>query len=354
MILPSKDFWKSKRVLVTGHTGFKGTWLSLYLTEMGAEVHGLALDPVGELSLYSELGLSTRLASDSRIDIRDFEGVERATSRLKPEVTLHLAAQAIVSEGYRSPLDTLAINVMGTANLLEVTRRLGKSRAFVSVATDKVYANDGAGQPFSERDPLGGNDPYSASKAAADIVSQMFATAYLGEIGVAVGIARAGNVIGGGDWSRDRLFPDLARAWSSNQPLRLRFSQATRPWQHVLEPIRGYLLFAEKLVANPKISGPINFGPVAGDSLSVEDVVDIASRSWPENSSWVGKTEKDFGEVKDLSIDSSRAKEVLGIEPVWQSHTAIERTTEWYRGYYSGASAEKLCLDDIQAYEGKE
>lgn len=353
MILPSKDFWKSKRVLVTGHTGFKGTWLSLYLAEMGAEVHGLALDPVGELSLYSELGLSTRLASDSRIDIRNLEGVERATSRIQPEVTLHLAAQATVSEGYRTPLDTLSTNVMGTANVLEATRRLGRSTAFISVATDKVYANHGAGRTFAEHDPLGGNDPYSASKAAADIVSQMYERAYLGEIGVAVGIARAGNVIGGGDWALDRLFPDLARAWSSNQPLRLRFPEATRPWQHVLEPLRGYLLFAEKLVANPEMSGPINFGPVAEDSLSVKDVVDIASQSWPENSSWVGETEKDFSEVKDLSIDSSRARKGFGIEPVWQSTTAIERTTRWYREYYLGASAEELCLEDIQAYEGK-
>lgn len=353
MIYPSRNFWKSKKVLVTGHTGFKGAWLSLYLSEMGAEIHGVALDPVGELSLFSELGLSSRLASDSRIDIKDFARVHEVIKQFRPDVVIHLAAQAIVSEGYRSPIYTLSTNVMGTANLLEATRQLGQSTTFISVTTDKVYANDGTGKSFAEDDPLGGNDPYSASKAAADIVSQMFATGYLSEMGVAVGITRSGNVIGGGDWSQDRLLPDLARAWSSSQPVRLRFAQATRPWQHVLEPLRGYLVLAENLVGNPENSGPLNFGPDPEDALSVEQVVDVASRSWPGNPGWLGDSEKGFYEAENLSIDNSLAKEVLGIEPVWPSATAIERTTRWYREYYSGATPEELCLADIQAYEGQ-
>ena len=351
MVLPQKNFWKSKKVLVTGHTGFKGAWLSLYLSEMGSQVHGLALDPLGPHSLYSELALSNRLASDSRVDIRDYQRVSDLLEEIQPEVVLHLAAQAIVSEGYQFPLDTLGTNVMGTANLLEATRQLGLPSIFISVATDKVYENNGAGRPFLECDPLGGHDPYSASKAAADIVSHMFARAFLGHLGTPVGIARAGNVIGGGDWSQDRLFPDLARAWSSKQQLKIRFPKATRPWQHVLEPLRGYLLLAEKLAVEPEMFGPTNFGPDTEDSLSVEEVVEIATNFWQGSPGWAQENEKPFYEAKDLSINNSRAKESLGIYPVWSSATAIERTTRWYREYFSGAAPEDLCLDDIRAYE---
>lgn len=353
MVLPSKQFWKSKTVVVTGHTGFKGAWLSLYLSEMGAHVHGLALDPVGKRNLYEELNLPVRLAGDFRTDIRDYQEVCKVVEELQPEVILHLAAQAIVSEGFKSPLSTIETNVMGTANLLESSRNAKRLSVFISVVTDKVYANNGARKPFVENDPLGGHDPYSASKAGADIVSQMFAQEYLKELKIPVGIARAGNVIGGGDWSEDRLFPDLAKAWSSKEPVSLRVPQATRPWQHVLEPLRGYLLLAEKLTKDPEIYRPINFGPDLEDSLSVEKVVDIASTFWPGNPGWEKELGERFHEAKDLAIDNSRAKELLGLEPIWRSATAIERTTRWYREYYSGVSAERLCLDDIHAYERK-
>lgn len=347
---PSREFWASRKVLVTGHTGFKGAWLSLYLSEFGTQVHGLALDPITPKNLYSKLNLPNRLASDSRVDLRDYRALHELLERIQPDVILHLAAQAIVSEGYRFPVDTLATNVMGTANLLEATRQLGLATVLISVATDKVYRNNGESKPFAEDDPLGGLDPYSASKAAADIVSQMFAMSYLKELGIPVGIARAGNVIGGGDYSKDRLFPDLARAWSSSQPLKLRYPKATRPWQHVLEPLRGYLLLAEKLTTRPEMSGPFNFGPEAQDSLPVEMVVYLASNFWPGNPGWLIEPEERFYETKNLSINNLRAKELLGVSPIWDSRTAIERTTSWYQKHDSGVSAEQLCLDDLGAF----
>lgn len=328
MRYPSKAFWNAKRALVTGHTGFKGAWLAFYLSEIGANVRGLALQPEGKKNLFAELKLSERIERDSRIDIRDFERVRAEIVDFQPEVIFHLAAQPLLSEGYRSPLDTISTNVLGTSNLLEATREAGIECVFISVATDKVYANRTFDYPFSENDPLGGYDPYSASKASADLISQMYFSAYFSELGNGVGVARAGNVIGGGDWSEHRLFPDLASAWSSNRQLRLRFPGATRPWQHVLEPLRGYLLLAEKLHGDPLKSGPMNFGPNTEDSLSVEEVVRIASDFWPTNPGWVVDTEVRFHESKDLAIDCQRAKDVLDFDAVWNSATAIERTVD--------------------------
>ena len=348
---PSNDFWCSKRVLVTGHTGFKGAWLSFLLSELGANVQGLALDPIGSPNLYSDLKLRERLSGDFRIDIRDFASVRGSIEEFQPEVIFHLAAQALVREGYRSPLDTISVNVMGTANLLEATLQEKASNVFISVATDKVYAQNNIGGPFQEHDPLGGHDPYSASKAAADLISQMYSSAYFGETRMGLGIGRARNVIGGGDWAADRLFPDLVRAWSSNQAVSLRFPQATRPWQHVLEPLRGYMVFAEKLFAQPELSNPINFGPSLNDSLAVEDLVRIASDSWPGNPGWIRDPDEHFHESEDLAIDNSRGTKLLDIEPIWESTTAIERTAHWYREYLCGAPAEQLCLNDIRAFE---
>ena len=351
MPFPSKAFWNSKRVLVTGHTGFKGAWLALYLSEIGANVRGMALQPKGTRNLFAELKLSETIERDSRVDIRDFERVRAEIIDFQPEVVFHLAAQALVSQGYRSPLDTISTNVLGTSNVLEATRQAGMKCVFISVATDKVYANTKSDGPFSESDPLGGYDPYSASKASADLISQMYFSAYSSDAGNGVGVARAGNVIGGGDWSERRLFPDLARAWSSNQRLGVRFPSATRPWQHVLEPLRGYLLLAEKLHENPLQSGPMNFGPNAEDSLSVEEVVRIASNYWPMNPGWGTDTEVRFHESKDLAIDCGRAKDVLDFDAVWNSATAIERTVGWYREFYSGTSALELCYRDIEQYQ---
>ena len=350
MTSPSSRFWKQKKVLVTGHTGFKGSWLSLYLLEMGAEVHGLALEPTKPRNLYSELELSDRLSGDFRIDVREFAAVREAIAQSQPDVIFHLAAQALVGEGLRHPLNTIATNVMGTANLLEACRQMNRRCVIISVTTDKVYLNERLGQVFMEHDSLGGNDPYSASKAAADIISQMFASTYFNNREISVGVARAGNVIGGGDWNQDRIFPDIARAWSSGEIVNIRYPQATRPWQHVLEPLRGYMVFAERLEAQPEICGPINFGPDSRDCLTVEELVSISSGFWQGNPGWNIVRGSNSHEVETLAIDNSLASQVLGVKPVWSSARAIERTTEWYRQYFLGARAETLCLGDIQAY----
>jgi len=350
MTLPSKSFWEHKTVLVTGHTGFKGSWLSLCLSEMGAVVHGLALEPHGPKNLFSDLRLSDRLDRDFRVDIRDFTAVREAISQSQPDVIFHLAAQALVGEGLRSPLDTISTNVMGTANLLEACRQTSQRCVFISVTTDKVYSNENLGQVFGEQDSLGGKDPYSASKAAADIISQMFDSAYFNNREISVGVARAGNVIGGGDWNQDRIFPDIARAWSSGEIVKIRSPKATRPWQHVLEPLRGYMILAERLQAQQKISGPINFGPDPQDCLTVQELVSISSAFWQGNPGWDIEFEGRSHEVESLAISNSLASHLLGIEPVWTSEKAIERTTEWYFQFLMGANAETLCLADIQAY----
>jgi len=350
-MLPSVAFWKNKKVLVTGHTGFKGSWLSLLLTEMGANVSGVSLAPVGSTNLYFELNMEDKLASDHRIDLRDFEGLSREIDEVSPDIVFHLAAQSLVRRGYLSPIDTIGTNVLGTAHLLESVRQAGLKPTIVSVTSDKVYANNQGKKVFSEFDPLGGYDPYSVSKAAADLVSQMYSAAYLMELKVPVGIARAGNVIGGGDWSENRLFPDLVRAWSSDVPASLRFPQATRPWQHVLEPIHGYLTLAERLYANPGMAGNFNFGPDPKDCLTVQHAVEIASRFWPANPGWTIETEDHFHESADLAIDSSKARDLLGVSPVWNSEQAIERTIHWYRDFCAGAPAEALCREDIDAFE---
>lgn len=350
MNTPSNRYWEQKKVLVTGHTGFKGSWLSLYLSEMGADVHGLALEPTEPRNLFSDLRLSDRLARDLRVDVREFAAVREAIAQTEPDVIFHLAAQSLVGEGFRSPLNTIATNVLGTANLLEACRQIDRRCVIISVTTDKVYSNENLGQVFREHDSLGGKDPYSASKAAADIVSQMYAATYFNNREISVGVARAGNVIGGGDWNQDRIFPDIARAWSSGEIVNIRSPRATRPWQHVLEPLRGYVVLAERLEAQPEISGPINFGPDSRDSLTVEELVSMSSGFWQGNPGWNVLSGSNHREVETLAIDNSTARRVLGIKPVWSSAIAIERTTEWYRHYFSGESAETLCLGDIQAY----
>lgn len=353
MGFPSSRFWKQKTVLITGHTGFKGSWLSLYLSEMGAVVHGLALNPSGPKNLFSDLNLPERIVRDFRVDIRDEAAVHEAIAQSQPDVIFHLAAQALVGEGLRSPLNTIRTNVMGTANLLDACRKIGRRCVVISVTTDKVYSNENLGQVFREQDPLGGKDPYSASKAAADIISQAFEEAYFSNRDISVGVARAGNVIGGGDWSVDRIFPDIARAWSSGEIAKIRSPRATRPWQHVLEPLRGYLLLAEKLDTNHQTCGPVNFGPDPRDCLTVEELVSISSVYWQGNPGWETLSRGSPHEVESLAIDNSLASKLLGIEPVWSSEEAIERTTKWYYRHSLGAEAEALCLGDIRAYGNK-
>jgi CDP-glucose 4,6-dehydratase len=347
---PDPSFWAGKRVLLTGHTGFKGSWLALWLRRLGANVVGIGLPPITTPSLFGLAAIDALV--DSRIgDIRDADEMARQVRSSAPDVIFHLAARALVRTSYGEPLPTFATNVQGTANVLEAVRASGTARVVVAITTDKVYRNVEQIYPYRETDPLGGHDPYSASKAAAEIVIASYRDSYLAGQGVAVASARAGNVIGGGDWSEDRLIPDAVRAWSMGQPLSIRRPQAFRPWQHVLEPLAGYLKLAERLWAEPALAGAYNFGPPTHEAASVREVVLLARQCYGSGEvSWSESNEGPH-EAGWLALDVAKALHVLAIAPRWPLRTAVQRTMSWYRRQHEGASASELCAQEIADYE---
>lgn len=346
--LPSPNFWSGKRVLLTGHTGFKGGWLSLMLARLGAKVTGLGLPPATSPDLYSLAGISKQC--DSRIgDIRNLDMLSKLLQKTKPEVVMHLAAQPLVRAGYQLPIETFSTNVMGTVNLLEAVRQADGVRVVVIVTTDKVYENREWQWPYRESDRLGGHDPYSASKAASEIAVTSYFRAYLQARDVAVATARAGNVIGGGDWSADRLIPDAIRAWQANQVLRIRRPDSVRPWQHVIDPLNGYLVLAERAWANPSLSGSWNFAPDGAVTATVKEVVDMACGVWA-NASIQITVDDGPHEMGRLSLDASKARNLLGVSCKWDLQTSVERTVQWYRRHHDGERAEDLCASDLQAW----
>ncbi len=347
---PDAAFWRDKRVLVTGHTGFKGAWLGFWLRRLGAQVTGIALEPVGTPTLHALLG-SDASAGHHACDIRDAAATAAITARARPEIVFHLAAQALVRQGYREPLQTYATNVQGTANVLEAVRHAGSVRAVVVVTTDKVYRNLEQPFPYRETDALGGHDPYSASKAAAEIVVASYRDSFLAALGIAVASARAGNVIGGGDWSDDRLIPDAVRAWSTGQALSIRRPRAVRPWQHVLEPLAGYLRLAECLWADPKHASAFNFGPETHEAATVQHVIDLARSAFGRGEvAWGDGTEGPH-EAGWLALEVARARHALGVQPRWPLVTGVQRTMGWYRELAAGARADALCSADVDAFE---
>ncbi len=347
---PSPAFWRGKRVLLTGHTGFKGAWLALWLRDMGAEVTGLALPAATVPSLFALIGAAALVAQHHEVDIRGREAVRRVVAQARPQIVIHLAAQALVRVSYRQPLETFDTNVMGTAHVLDALCEQPDLRAVVAVTTDKVYFNREWHRPYREDDALGGHDPYSASKAACDIVIASYRQSFLSAQGVALASARAGNVIGGGDWAEDRLIPDAARAWQAGRVLEVRRPEAVRPWQHVLEPLAGYLVLAERLWENPALADAYNFGPPAADVASVREVIALARQAYGRGDATFATELAGPHEAELLQLDISKARAALGFSPCWGLQESVRRTMDWYRAQAAGADALTLCRSDVAAY----
>lgn len=321
--------YRRRRVLVTGHTGFKGSWLCLWLRALGADVTGLALDPTSKPNHWDLLRLPMK---DHRVDVHDEAAVRKVLAEESPEIVFHLAAQSLVRRSYCEPVSTWATNVMGTVNVLEAARHTSGLRAVVVVTTDKCYENREWAWGYRERDRLGGHDPYSASKAACELVASSYRTAFLQEpSSPLVATARGGNVIGGGDWSEDRLIPDLVRAVVARNPLVVRSPQATRPWQHVLDCLSGYLLLGQRLLnGDAKFADAWNFGPGGEGNLSVEEMLQAFRRTWPDIQ-WQAASGPHPHEANLLQLDIAKAKAHLGWRPVWNLADAIHHTADWYR-----------------------
>ncbi|MEX0663493.1 MAG: CDP-glucose 4,6-dehydratase [Acidimicrobiia bacterium] len=346
----SQGFWGGRRVLVTGHTGFKGAWLTAWLQLLGAEVHGLALE-AGDPSLARLLDLPND-GDQALGDIRDLDTVRVAFARSTPDVVFHLAAQSLVLSAYSDPVGTYRTNVVGTAHVLEAARGPDAPRAVVVVTSDKVYDPSASTPPFDEQSPLGGADPYSSSKAAAEMVAVAYRRAYLAGNGVAVATARAGNVIGGGDWAENRIVPDLLRAREQHAPLELRYPEAVRPWQHVLDPLHGYLLLAERLVDDPAgAPEALNFGPAAASGCAVSELVERLRAAFGGEPEWRAGPTPELHETADLRLSSQLATKTLGWTPRLEVDDAISWTAEWHLAHERGDDVHGICGAQIATFE---
>lgn len=350
------NVWHGRRVFVTGHSGFKGGWLSLWLARRGALVRGYSLDPLTDPNLFAIASIGT-VVEDVRGDIRDYSRLEACISEFAPEVVFHLAAQPIVVRSYAEPLTTYSTNVMGTVHVMEAIRKSPSVRAVVCITTDKVYHNQDWVWPYRETDSLGGHDPYSSSKACAEIVSAAYRSSYfpVGEFEkhqVLIATARAGNVIGGGDWAAYRLIPDLVRAFTVGKPVLIRRPAATRPWQHVLEPITGYTMLAEKLLAGQtKFSSSFNFGPPYDDAWPVERIANKVVELWGEGASWARDAAPAPHEDRFLQLDASRARYELGWRPRLRTEKALEWSIAWYRAWKEDKDMKAFTWNQIEDYE---
>jgi CDP-glucose 4,6-dehydratase len=348
--------WTGRRVFLTGHTGFKGSWLSLWLSQLGARVRGYSLDPCTEPNLFTLASVGS-IVEDVRGDIRDSANLENSMRDFAPEVVFHLAAQPIVRRSYADPAGTYATNVLGTVHVLEAVRRTPSVRAVVCVTTDKVYQNQEWVWPYRETDRLGGYDPYASSKACAEIVSAAYRSSFFSsgrfhEHQVSLATARAGNVIGGGDWSEDRLIPDLVRGFCSRVPVLIRRSNAIRPWQHVLEPLRGYLMLAEGLLAqDTRCASAYNFGPRDEDTWPVERIANKLVQTWGDGAAWTHDPDAGPHEAHYLRLDASKAHIELGWESRFATETALEWTIDWYRAWHKGEDVLEFTAEQIEEYK---
>jgi CDP-glucose 4,6-dehydratase len=350
-LMPDPSFWAGKRVFLTGHTGFKGSWLALWLQAMGAEVKGFALAPATTPALFEVARVAEGMVSEIG-DIRDLAAVRASMAAFDPQIVIHMAAQPLVRESYRDPVGTYATNVMGTVHVLEAARELSGVRAIVSVTTDKCYENREWVWGYREDEPMGGRDPYSNSKGCAELVSAAYRQSFFsGPDAPALATARAGNVIGGGDWAEDRLIPDILRAFDAGEPVRIRNPVSTRPWQHVLEPLGGYLTLAEALWTGGQESAEgWNFGPRDEDAQPVGAIVERMAALWGDGANWTVDAGPHPHEARYLKLDISKARVRLNWQPHWALDDALGRIVAWHKAHAAGDDMRALCLGDIADY----
>lgn len=350
------QFWRGKRVFLTGHTGFKGSWLSLWLQQCGAELTGFALAPSTTPNLFDIASVGQGMTSIIG-DIRDAEAVKKAIAQAKPEIVIHMAAQALVRYSYANPVETYAVNVMGLVNLFEAIRSTQGIRAVINVTSDKCYENKEWDWGYRENEALGGFDPYSNSKACAELVTAGYRSAYFHpdqyqQHGTAIATGRAGNVIGGGDWAQDRLVPDMLRAISKNESVMIRNPHAIRPWQHVLEPLSGYLTLAEKLYTEGIAFGEgWNFGPQENDAKPVEWIIERLCKTWGDGAAWQLDGTPQPHEAHYLKLDCAKARSQLQWQPRWQLSHTIDKIVDWHKAYQDGADMRSISLSHIAEYE---
>lgn len=346
------SFWKGRRVFITGQTGFKGGWLSLWLKQLGAEVTGYALEPPTDPAIFHVATVAPALAQSIHGDIRDAVTFTNTMQEAEPEIVIHLAAQSLVRDSFSDPVGTYSTNVMGTVNMLEAVRNTPSVKAVLNITSDKCYENNERPWAYRENDPMGGHDPYSNSKGCAELVSAAYRRSFLQEAGVALATARAGNVIGGGDWAKDRIVPDAMRAFMENETLLVRNPMAIRPWQHVLEPLSGYLILCQQLINNPgDFSEGWNFGPDDEDAQPVSTLADIMARSWGDKAQWQLDSGAHPHEAQYLKLDCSKAKSILKWKPVWRLERALDETVQWYKAWHNQADMHKVTLRQIEVYQ---
>ena len=343
-------FWQGKKVLITGHTGFKGSWLSLVLQQAGADLIGFALPPPTNPNLFTLANISQGMTSLFG-DIRDFDQVLAVFKQHQPEIVIHMAAQPLVRYSYKEPVETYATNVMGTIHVLEAARQTSSVKTIVNVTTDKCYDNKEWHWGYRENDRLGGYDPYSNSKACAEMVTSAYRTSYFNSTAIGLASARAGNVIGGGDWAEDRLIPDIIRACMAKSPVSIRNPNAFRPWQHVMEPLSGYLVLAEKLYENPSVYADAwNFGPDENDVQPVSWIADHIVKLWGEQAHWNLDQGSHLHEATYLKLDCAKSKSLLGWQPRWNLEKGLQETVNWYQAFSAGSDMRDKTIEQIRHF----
>ena len=345
-----EKFWSGKRVLITGHTGFKGSWLTLWLQKMDAEVRGISLDAAKPKNMFDVCNIAKNV--DHQIaDIRDFDLTLKLIQDFQPEIIFHMAAQPLVRLSYSQPIHTYSTNIMGTVHVMEAALRAKSVKSFVNVTTDKCYANKDLEVSFKEDEPMGGYDPYSSSKGCSELITTAYRKSFYEKAGIPIATARAGNVIGGGDWAMDRLVPDVLRAFQKNQSVNIRNPNSVRPWQHVLEPLSGYLLLAERLYnGGEEYSGSWNFGPKEGDHNCVHWIIKQLCELWESEIEQLIVEQGDLYENNYLMLDITKAKDRLGWEPIWPLKTALKKVVEWHKAYENGVEMKALSIEQITTY----